>query len=111
VGVEVASEGSIDTDVRRLWEYLSPIPESEVVFLVTAGLMVLLALKGSARSRARSVRSAHLGERMREGKARVRRDDREREKLVAGVGAGDTLSRNTTITMENNGTAWHTNYV
>ena len=89
VRVEAASEGSVDTDLRRRCKYLSHIPEGADVVFVEADLEGVVGAEGlrafEGAIKARRARRREKGKR--DEKARARAEEREREKLV-GVGAG-----------------------
>ena len=91
VRVEAASEGSVDADLRRRCKYLSHIPEGADVVFVEADLEGVVGAEGlrafEGAIKARRARRREKGRR--DEKARVRAEEREREKLVVtGVGTG-----------------------
>jgi len=83
------SEGSVDADLRRRCKYLSHIPEGVDVVFVEADLEGVVgpeglrAFEGTIKAR----RARRREKDRRDEKARVRAEEREREKLFA-VGAG-----------------------
>ena len=90
VRVEAASEGSVDADLRRRCKYLSHIPEGADVVFVEADLEGVVGAEGlrafEGAIKARRARRREKGRR--DEKARIRAEEREREKLVVtGVGA------------------------
>ena len=109
VRVEAASEGSVDADLRRRCKYLSHIPEGADVVFVEADLKDVVGAEGlrafEGTIKARRARRREKGRR--DEKARVRAEEREREKLlVTGVGADiNTPSR---IPTTGNSPAWGT---
>jgi hypothetical protein len=84
VRVEAASEGSVDADLRRRCKYLSHIPEGADVVFVEADLEGVVGVEGlrafEGAIKARRARRREKGRR--DEKARVRAEEREREKLV-----------------------------
>jgi hypothetical protein len=99
VRVEAASEGSVDADLRRRCKYLSHIPEGADVIFVEACLEGVVGAEGlrafEGAIKARRARRREKGRR--DEKARVRAEEREREKLVAvSIGAAGTPSGNPT---------------
>lgn len=108
VRVEAASEGSVDADLRRRCKYLSHIPEGADVIFVEASLEEVVGAEGlrafEGAIKARRARRREKGRR--DEKARVRAEEREREKLVAvTIGAAGTPSGNPTT---GNVPAWST---
>jgi hypothetical protein len=85
VRVEAASEGSVDTDLRRRCKYLSHIPEGADVVFIEADLEGVVGTEGlrafEGAIKARRARRREKGRR--DEKARARAEEREREKLVA----------------------------
>ena len=85
VRVEAASEGSVDADLRRRCKYLSHIPEGADVVFIEANLEGVVGTEGlrafEGAIKARRARRREKGRR--DEKARVRAEEREREKLVA----------------------------
>jgi hypothetical protein len=99
VRVEAASEGSVDADLRRRCKYLSHIPEGADVIFVEASLEGVVGAEGlrafEGAIKARRARRREKGRR--DEKARVRAEERERDKLVAvSLGAAGTPSGNPT---------------
>jgi hypothetical protein len=101
VRVEAASEGSVAADFRRRCKYLSHIPESADVVFVEADLKGVVGAEGlrafEGAIKARRARRREKGRR--DERARIRAEEREREKLTsaaAAAAAWTTSSRTVT---------------
>jgi hypothetical protein len=85
--VEAASEGSVDTDLRRRCKYLSHIPESADVVFVEADLKGVVGAEGlrtfEGAIKTRRARRREKGRR--DERARMRAEGKEREKLISAA--------------------------
>jgi hypothetical protein len=109
VRVEAASKGSVDADLRRRCKYLSHIPEGADVVFVEADLKGVVGAEGlrafEGTIKARRARRREKGRR--DEKARVRAEEREREKLLV-TGAGADTNTPSRIPTTGNSPAWGT---
>ena len=88
VRVEAQSEGSVNSDLRKRWKYLAHFPEGADVVFIEADLEEVVGVEGLANFEgALKQRRARRREKGRkDDKAKVRGEEREKEKLAQTFG-------------------------